>query len=123
LIGDTLKLRAEISQSGNRTSFVPLEFALRGPCSVLMGFDYSMQRAFNEIEMGEPKKRLYELFGDPWSTEPDFSPAIAYRESDFTPEKLSQCIEFVTWVNGGNWFYCFGIDENGKIVLKADGHS
>ena len=94
-----------------------------GPRSPLMGFKRSMQRTYDEIEAGEPKTKLVDLFGEPWSTESDFSRAIDYRQSDFSTEELSRCVEFVTWMNGGNWFYCFGIDENDKIVLKADGHS
>jgi hypothetical protein len=102
---------------------VPLEIVLRGPRSVLMGFDRSMQRTYDQIEIGESYTQLHEFFGEPRSTESYFSPAIAYRESEFSPTDLSKCVKFVTWNNGGNWFYCFGIDENGKIVLKADGNS
>jgi hypothetical protein len=102
---------------------VPVEFVLRGPRSVLMGFDRSMQRTFDEIELGTHEFELREQFGEPLSTENYFSRAISYRESDFSANELSGCKTFVTWINGGNWFYCFGIDENGKIVLKADGHS
>ena len=101
----------------------PLEFVLRGPRSVLMGYDYSMQQAFDQIKIGESKQQLYERFGDPWASESNFPRAIGDRESDFTTTELGKCVEYVTWINGGNWFYCFGIDENGKIVLKADGHS
>ena len=102
---------------------VPLEFVVRGPRSVLLGYDYSRQQTFDEMEIGESKKVLLEHFGEPWSTESYFSRAIGYRESDFSAADLGKCVEFVTWINGGNWFYCFGIDENGKIVVKADGHS
>ena len=102
---------------------VPMEFILRGPRSVLLGYDSSMQLAFDDIEIGESKTRLLELFGEPRSTESHFSREIRYRESDFATDDLIRCVEFVTWKNGGNWFYCFGIDEIGTIVLKADGHS
>ena len=102
---------------------VPLEMILRGPRSVLLGFDDSMQRKFVDIEVGESKSELELLFGDPWSTENYFSRTIDYRKSDFNSDQLSKCVEYVTWVNGGNWFYCFGIDKDGKIVLKAEGHS
>ena len=102
---------------------VPVEFVLRGPRSVLIGFDYSMQNTFDSTKVGTHESKLHEQFGEPWSSEPYFSRAISYRESDFAADDLDACAKFVTWMNGGNWFYCFGIDENGKIVLKADGHS
>ena len=102
---------------------VPVEFVLRGPRSVLMGFDRSMQRAFDAIKLGTDESELHKRFGEPWSSETYFSRAISYRESEFSANEIDGCKAFVTWINGGNWFYCFGIDENGKIVLKADGHS
>ena len=98
-------------------------YVLPGAKSPLMGYDHSRQRTFDEFEIGEPKSRLLELFGEPRSIETYFSREIAYRESDFAAEDLTKCVEYVTFDNGGNWFYCFGIDENGKTVLKADGHS
>ena len=102
---------------------VPLEFVLRGPRSVLLGYDYSKQQIFEQIEIGESKQKLHEYFGEPWTTESSFSRAIGYRKSEFSSTDFEKCVEYVTWKNGGNWFYCFGIDENGNIVLKADGHS
>lgn len=102
---------------------VPIEFLLRGPRSVLLGFDRSMQSAFEKIEIGTHESNLRETFGEPQSSEPFFSRAINYRESEFSADELKKCTKFLTWLNGGNWFYCFGIDENGNIVLKADGHS
>jgi hypothetical protein len=102
---------------------VPVELVLRGPRSVLMGFDRSMQRTFDDIKLGTHETKLHEQFGEPWSSETYFSRAISYRESDFATSEIDDCKIFVTWINGSNWFYCFGIDENGKIILKADGHS
>lgn len=102
---------------------VPAEFLSRGPRSVLMGFDRSLQNAFDNVEIGTHESKLHEQFGEPWSTKTHFSRAISFRESDFTVDDLDTCAKFVTWINGGNWFYCFGVDENGKVVLKAEGHS
>ena len=102
---------------------VPVEFMLRGPRSVLLGYDHSMQTAFEQTKVGESKQELLERFGEPWSTETWFSRTIGYRESDFSSADLEKCVQYVTWINGGNWFYCFGFDENDRIVLKADGHS
>ena len=68
---------------------VPLEMILRGPRSVLLGFDDSMQRKFVDIEVGESKSELELLFGDPWSTENYFSRTIDYRKSDFNSDQLS----------------------------------
>ena len=103
--------------------YIAYVYVLPGAKSPLMGYDKSLQRAFDEFVVGEHKTRLLELFGEPRSVESYFSREIAYRESDFSAEDLSKCVEYVTFNNGGNWFYCFGIDENGKTVLKADGHS
>ena len=104
-------------------SYLAYVYVLPGPKSPLMGFDRSMQTTFDEFPVGESKTRLLEVFGEPRSAESYFSREIGYRESDFITEDLTKCVEFVTFDNGGNWFYCFGIDENGRIVLKADGHS
>ena len=98
-------------------------YVLPGPKSPLMGYDKSLQKTFDEFVVGDPKSRLLELFGEPISVESYFSRAIAYRESDFAAKDRARCVEYLTFNNGGNWFYCFGIDKNGKTVLKADGHS
>lgn len=98
-------------------------YVLPGPQSPLMGFDRSTQAAFDEFAVGESKMRLLKVFGEPCSVESCFFREIGYRKSEFTAEDLAKCVEYVTFNNGGNWFYCFGIDENGRVVLKADGHS
>lgn len=98
-------------------------YVFPGPKSPLLGYDQSLQRTFDELSVGDPKTRLLELLGEPVSVESFFARGIAYRESEFAAQDLAKCVEFVTFCNGGNWFYCFGIDENGKTVLKAEGHS
>jgi len=98
-------------------------YVVPGPKSPLMGYDPSMQKTFDELVLGEPKTQLLELFGEPCSVASYFSREVAYRESNFAAADLAKCVEYVTFNNGFNWFYCFGIDENGKTVLKADGHS
>ena len=98
-------------------------YVLPGPKSPLMGYDHALQRTFDEFVIGQSRTRLLELFGEPHSIESYFSREIAYRESDFAAQDLAKCVEYVIFKNGGNWFYCFGIDENCRTVLKADGHS
>ena len=88
-----------------------------------MGYDHSRQKIFDEVEIGESRNRLLELFGEPRSIEANYADEIGYRQSDFSPAELAKCVEYVTFINGSNWYYCFGIDEKGKTVLKADGHS
>ena len=98
-------------------------YVLPGPKSPLMGYDQAKQKMFDEIVIGDTKAYLLKLFGEPRSIESSFPREIAYRESDFSTESRAKCVEYVTYRNGSNWFYIFGIDENYKIVLKADGHS
>jgi len=93
------------------------------PRSFWLGYDSGRQYAFNEIEIGQPKQHAIELLGEPRSTTTYFSREIAYRESEFQPADIAICHEFIVWNNGGNWFYCVGVDENGIIVLKAEGNS
>ena len=100
--------------------FVPV--GLRQARSVLLGYDYSMQRNFDELEVGDSLQTAHKHFGEPWAIETAFPRIIGYRESDFPAADLGHCIEFVTWNNGINCYYCLGIDENGKIVLKVRGN-
>ena len=100
--------------------FVPA--GLRHARSVLLGYEYSMQQNFDELEVGDALQTARKHFGEPWAIEPAFPRVIGYRESEFSPADLGNCIEFFTWDNGINCYYCLGIDENGKIVLKVRGN-
>lgn len=104
---------------------IPLVFIalLPHPRSVWLGYEHQRQRAYEKIIIGEHKTLALELLGEPLSTETFFSREISYRESEFPAEDIAKCVEFIVWRNGGNWFYCVGIDDNGRIVLKSDGHS
>ena len=93
------------------------------PRSFWLGYSSDRQHAFEQIEIGKPKQHAIDLLGEPRSTTTYFSREIAYRESDFKPAEIANCHEFVVWNNGGNWFYCIGVGDDGMIVLKADGHS
>ena len=98
-------------------------YILPGPKSPLMGYQYSQQQTFSAIEIGASKTQLLKLLGEPLHIQKNFSREIMHQKSNFTSEHLAQCIEYITFNNGGNWFYCFGIDKNGIVILKADGHS
>ena len=95
----------------------------RGPKSSLLGFEESRQQQFDNFAVGASKSGLLATFGNPRSVSPQFCRAIERRKADMAPDELSQCVEFVTFSNGANWFYCFGIDESGTVVLKSQGHS
>ena len=96
---------------------------LPGPRSVLMGYELSRQRAYEQIETGNPIEYAIKLLGEPRSRESYFSRELTGYENEIPIADLEKCVEFLTWNNGGNWFYCVGVDKNGIIVLKADGHS
>lgn len=93
------------------------------PRSFWLGYEGKRQHAFNKIEIGQSRQHAVELLGDPRSTTGNFPREIAYRESEFKPAEVARCREFIVWNNGGNWFYCIGVDEDGIVVLKAEGHS
>jgi len=101
---------------------VSVPFALRGARSILLGYDYSMQRTFEELEIGDAQQTACKHFGEPWSIEAEFPRVIGYRESDFSSTDLEKCDRFLTWNNGISCYYCLGIDEDGNISLKARGH-
>ena len=125
--------KTEQMQFRLRTLFVILTLAavtisllaiiLPGPRSLLMGYERVRQRQFDDIEIGEPIATAIKILGEPIRKEKDFSREIAYRENDFDQKTLSKCVVFLVWRNGGNWFYCIGVDDAGKIVVKADGNS
>ena len=93
------------------------------PRSFWLGYDGKRQQAFSRIEIGEPKQHAFELLGEPRGASTYFSREISYRESEFKPSVIAKCRKFYVWNNGWNWFYCVGVDEDGIIVLKADGNS
>lgn len=88
-----------------------------------MGFKKQRQAEYNQIKVGDTKQSAFDRLGEPRTVEPYFSRPISYCEHDFPPADVAKCVEFITWANGGNWFYCIGVDEEGTVILKAQGHS
>ena len=82
-----------------------------------------MQHAFDRIELNCDKQAAIDLLGPEYSVSPYFSRALSGYESSLSQSAMSESIEFLTWRNGGNWFYCIGVDADGRITLKSDGHS
>ena len=93
------------------------------PRSFWLGYEHKRQQKFEEIQVGDGKEEVIELLGPPYGMGPLFSREIAHRETEFSLAELNHCVEFIFWNNGSNWFYCIGFDENGIVVLKADGNS
>ena len=89
----------------------------------MIGFDRDMQHAFDRIELNCDKQAAIDLLGPEYSVSPYFSRALSGYESSLSQSAMSESIEFLTWRNGGNWFYCIGVDADGGITLKSDGHS
>jgi hypothetical protein len=89
----------------------------------MMGFDNNMQRAFDHIEIQSNKQTAIDTLGPEYTISSNFSRALSGYESSLPQSALSASVEFLTWRNGGNWFYCVGIDADGNITLKSDGHS
>ena len=116
-------------QSRLRTLFAMMAFVAaalilpRMLGNYLMGFDSSMQDSYNQIQVGDQASVAIQLLGLPVSTDPHFPRALSSYESDFPLTERSKCVKFMFWQNGGNWFYGVGVDSNGVIILKADGHS
>lgn len=96
---------------------------LRGPRSVLLGFDRAMQSRFESIKTGDSKEKAIEQLGVPMSVATHFPLEIGYQKNQIPSSQLNQCVEFMTWRNGVNWYYCVGIGPLGTIIVKAEGHS
>ena len=94
---------------------MPLELYINGPRSFLAGYDHSMQLKFETVENGVTKPQLVELLGEPKSSDRRFPNEIDYlREFESRPAMM-----YLIWMNGTNWYYCFGMDANGKVISKT----
>ena len=105
-------------------SIIPLPFVF-GPALInwATGFDTEAHSSFKAIEYGQPFETAIELLGEPYEKTDFFPRSLATYQSNYTAEEVGRCDLFMTWRNGINWFYSIGIDDDGKIVLKVDGHS
>ena len=103
---------------------IPLPFVLLPMLTNwAMGFDTAMDRRYDAVKCGELLESAMVLLGEPYEATEYFSRALASYESDLPPAEVAKCSQFLTWRNGGNWFYCVGVDKHGKIIVKIQGHS
>jgi len=97
---------------------------LRGPRSMFFGFDRCMQRHYEDIAIGSAKKTSIEILGSSWSKSDTFNlPQRHGFEQYFEAAERSTAVEYLLWVNGGNWYYCIGFDASGTAVVKGEGNS
>lgn len=96
---------------------------LPGPRSIWMGYKPQRHRQYQKIQIGQNIQSAIDLLGEPISRETYFSRQLSAFKEDVPTVELAKCVEFLTWNNGGNWFYCVGIDQDDKITIKIDGHS
>ena len=97
---------------------------LRGPRSFIAGFDRGMHANYEKIPMGETKKSVVDALGEPWAKTDEFNlPQRHGFEHHFEAAERSSAVEYYQWINGMNWYYCFGFDSSGAVVIKGEGHS
>ena len=94
-----------------------------GPRSILLGYDHSRHRLYREIQINSKAITAVQLLGQPVEKAEYFPRQLSAFELDVPAEKREAASQFWTWRNGGNWFYCIGIDDNNLIVFKIEGHS
>jgi len=96
----------------------------RGSRSVFANFDSGEQKTYNRIQIGTNKEDVIQLLGDPLSKSEIFSlPQRQGFEHFFEAAEQSSAVEYLLWINGMNWYYCIGFDDNGAVVVKGEGHS
>lgn len=99
-------------------------FISGGPRSRLMGFEPEKQKYYNSIEIGMPKSQVLDALGTQRSIEKRFAlPQRKGFEESFKRAELSNSVEYYLWMNGTNWYYCIGFDENNNVSTKGEGNS
>ena len=97
---------------------------LRGPRSVLAGFDRGMQARYEKIQAGESKQAVVAALGEPWVESDSFNlPQRQGFEDLFDTAEQSSAVKYYQWINGMNWYYCIGFNSSGEVVVKGEGHS
>lgn len=97
---------------------------LRGPRSMFFGFDRGMQGRYEDFSIGSSRDAAIESLGAPLSKSATFRlPQRKGFERYFDEAERSNAVDYLLWINGGNWYYCIGFDAAGKAVVKGEGHS
>ena len=97
---------------------------LRGPRSLIAGFDRGMHANYEKISKGESKNSVVDSLGEPRAKTDEFNlPQRHGFEHHFDAAERSSAVEYYQWINGMNWYYCVGFDSSGAVVLKGEGHS
>ena len=83
-----------------------------------------MQRDYEEISIGSSKEAAIRALGRPYAESEAFNlPQKKGFERYFEAAERSSAVDYLLWINGGNWYYCIGFDDTGKVVVKGEGHS
>lgn len=90
----------------------------------LLVLDRSIDREYRRLELGTSIEEVVDRLGPARSKgENLLLPQEMGFEDAFQRAQNSEAIIFYLWMNGGNWFYCLGFDDEGKLVIKEQGHS
>ena len=90
----------------------------------LLVLDRSMDQEYQRLEFGTSIEQVIERFGPPRSEgRRFFLPQRKGFEDAFERAENSDAVFFYLWMNGGNWYYCLGFDDEGRLVVKEQGHS
>ena len=90
----------------------------------LMNFDRGLHNALMRMEIGTHKTRIFEMLGEPYKSDVKCClPQYLGFEDEFARANASGAVEFFTWINGMNHFYCIGFDEDGGMVIMVEGSS
>src|SRR5690606_35370611 len=87
---------------------------LIGPRGFIGGFDRSMDREYNRIVIGADIESVVDRLGTPKSEDTKFLlPQRKGFEDAFARADESNAVIYYWWMNGLNWFYCLGFDDEG----------
>lgn len=90
----------------------------------LLVLDRSMDRQYQRLELGTGIEEVIERLGPPRSEGANFLlPQRKGFEDAFERAENSEASVFYLWINGSNWYYCLGFDNEGRLVVKGQGHS
>ena len=99
-------------------------FLWGGPRSILAGFDKDMQTQYEQFELGTRREEVITKFGSPLRSKETFclpSAEVSHKEALARAEK-SNAVAYDLWLNGINWYYCLGFDEDALLAVKAEGN-
>jgi hypothetical protein len=101
-----------------------ISVVLDGPRSSLAGFKKSRHQDFTSLQVGDSIQSVVQKLGPPLRSGDRFLlPQKQGFEEEFRKAELSESKTYSLWLNGSNWYYCIGFDADGKLVIKAEGHS